>query len=123
MVAEADVVHCLEMTGEIAIVDVPEAERYEIRVDGEPAGFAEYRGRGKVRAFTHTEIAEGHEGQGLGGRLVRFALDDARDREMQVVPICPFVASYLAEHREYLDLVAPQLRRAFNLPDPPAGAA
>src|SRR3954468_23844774 len=104
--------------GAITVVDVPDAERYEIRVDGDVAGFSEYRGRGSVRAFTHTQIDEGHEGQGLGSRLVHSALDDARVRGMQVVPICPFVAKYLADHPEYLDLVAPQLRRAFNLPDP-----
>ena len=104
----------------VTIADAPQAERYEIRLDGELAGYAEYRGRGTVRAFTHTEIADGHEGQGLGGRLVAFALDDARAHERQVVPICPFVARYLAEHQAYLDLVAPELRRAFNLPEPRA---
>ena len=104
---------------EVTVVDVPEAERYELRIGGELAGWSEYRGRGDVRAFTHTEIREGHEGQGLGGRLVGAALDDARARGMQVVPICPFVARHLAGHPEQLDLVAPQLRRALRLPEPP----
>jgi predicted GNAT family acetyltransferase len=108
------------MTQDIAIADVPEAERYEIRVGGELAGFAEYRGRAAVRAMTHTEIGEAYEGQGLASRLIEFALRDARERGLQVVPICPFVASYLERHPQELDLVAPQLRRAFNLPEPPA---
>lgn len=104
----------------VTVAEAPEAERYELRVDGELAGFAEYRGREAVRAFTHTEVAEAFEGRGLAGRLVGAALEDARARGLQVVPICPFVASYLERHPEHLDLVAPQLRRAFNLPDPPA---
>ncbi len=110
------------MVDDVTVRDVPEAERYEIRVGDEPAGFAEYRGRAKVRAFTHTEIAERHEGQGLGSRLVAFALDDARERGLQVVPVCPFVADYLTRHRDQLALVAPELRRAFNLPEPPRRA-
>ncbi len=106
------------MAEDVTMREAPEAERYEILVDGEIAGYAEYRGRAAVRAFTHTEIAEGHEGQGLASRLVKFALDDARARQLQVVPVCPFVADYLTRHREDLDLVAPELRRAFNLPEP-----
>jgi hypothetical protein len=35
-----------------------------------------------------------------------------------VIPICPFVKAFLAEHRDYLDLVDARIRRAMNLPDP-----
>jgi predicted GNAT family acetyltransferase len=102
---------------DINVIDVHEAERYELHVDGELAGFAEYRGREAVRAFTHTEIESRFEGRGLGSQLVAGALADARARSFQVVPICPFVTRYLVNHREDLDLVAPQLRVALRLPD------
>lgn len=97
------------------VTDHPERERYEIHVDGELAGFAEYRGRTDTRSFTHTEIDERFEGRGLGGELVRQALDDVRAKGLQVIPICPFVKAYLARHPEYLDLVDPRLRAAFGL--------
>src|SRR4051794_7669100 len=54
----------------IAVADVAERERYEITVDGELAGFAEYRGHGDTRAMTHTEVLPAFEGRGLGGHLV-----------------------------------------------------
>ena len=95
---------------------VAAAERYEMRVGGELAGRLEYRGGGEVRALTHTEIEPAFEGQGLGSRLVRFALDDARADGLKIVPICPFVTRFLHEHHEYLDLVEPYIRRAFKLP-------
>ena len=53
----------------------------------------------------HTEVAEAVEGQGLGSRLVRGALDDIRARGLKVAPVCPFVLSYLERHPEYADLV------------------
>lgn len=107
------------MADDVTMREAPEAERYEILVGGEVAGYTEYRGRAAVRAFTHTEVAEGHEGRGVASQIVQFALDDARSRGLQVVPVCPFIADYLARHPRELDLVAPELRRAFNLPEPP----
>jgi uncharacterized protein len=95
----------------IEVVDDREAERFVISVDGETAGFAQYRDRGRAIAFVHTEIDDRFEGQGLGGRLVSAALDDVRSRGLAVLPFCPFVRGYIARHREYLDLV-PATQRA-----------
>ena len=91
------------------------AERYVITVDGEPAGLTQYRDREGLLAFVHTEIDDRFEGQGLGGRLVSFALDDARRRGLEVLPFCPFVNAYIQRHREYADLVPTQYREQFDL--------
>lgn len=95
-------------------------QRYEID-DGDGLGaFVEYRSQGAVADFLHTETLAGHEGRGLGSRLVRGALDDARGRGWQVRPSCPFVRVYIARHRDYLDLVPEDERERFGL-DAPAG--
>jgi predicted GNAT family acetyltransferase len=86
-----------------------------ISVDGEPAGFAQYRDRGELIAFVHTEIDDRFEGQGLGGRLISHALDDARARELAVLPFCPFVNAYIERHPEYVELVPADLRTQFGL--------
>ena len=99
----------------IEVSDDRERERYVIAVDGEPAGFAEYRDRGPALAFVHTEIDDRFEGQGLGGRLVSAALDDVRARGLMVLPFCPFVRGYIARHHEYLDLVPETQRSQFGL--------
>lgn len=96
----------------IEVHDNPDEDRYEIRVDGQLAGFAQYRLRPGKISFVHTEIDSEREGAGLGSRLVRFALDEARMRGLSVVPICPFVAGYIERHPgDYLDLVVPAMRR------------
>ena len=101
-----------------AVRDNPERERYEIKIDDELAGFAEYRGHGPLRALTHTEIDERFEGRGLASELIGAMLDDLRSQQLHVLPTCPFVKAYLDRHRDYLDLVRPEHRRALNLPEP-----
>jgi predicted GNAT family acetyltransferase len=91
------------------------AQRYVIKVDGEPAGLTQYRDREGLLALVHTEIDDRFEGQGLGGRLVSFALDDARSRGLEVLPFCPFVNGYIQRHREYADLVPAGYREQFGL--------
>src|SRR5438128_5692343 len=91
------------------------AHRYVIAVDGEPAGLTQYRDRPDLLAFVHTEIDDRFEGQGLGSRLVSFALDDVRERGLEVLPFCPFVNGYIQRHREYADLVPAQYREQFGL--------
>ena len=86
--------------------DVPEADRYEIRDGDRLLGLAAYERRGDRVVFTHTEIDPQAEGSGLGGTLVRAALDDVRGRGERVVPQCSFVRSWIERHPEYGDLVA-----------------
>jgi uncharacterized protein len=88
----------------------PSEYRYELWADGEFAGYTQYRiGRGRI-AFVHTEVSESYEGLGLGGRLARSALDDARARGLVVVPYCPFIADFIERHLdEYRDFVAPEM--------------
>ena len=54
-------------------------------------------------------------GHGLGGRLVQASLDAARARHLPVLPYCPFVRSWIAEHREYADLIPEGRREQFGL--------
>ncbi len=87
------------------VQDAPASSRYEIHVDGEPAGFAAYQRHGASIEITHTEVDEAYEGQGLAGQLTAHVLDEARASGLTVVPTCPYVAKYISRHPEYADLV------------------
>lgn len=92
-------------TGDVDIRDEPDQSAYVLRVDGHPSGRAEYRDVDGRRIFTHTEVDDDRSGQGLGTRLVRFALEDVRSREVSIVPLCPLFAAYIRRHPEYAYLV------------------
>ena len=78
-----------------------EAEhRYELETDHGLA-IAVYRRQGDSAIFTHTEVPPEDEGKGIGGRLVRSALDDTRWRGLKIVPACSFVVAFMRRHPEY----------------------
>ena len=98
---------------EPTVTDNAAESRFELHLDGELVGFAEYRPAGDSVIIAHTEIADGHEGEGLGGVLVRAALERIRASGKTVIPTCPFTAAYIQRHPEYVDLVDPSLRDQF----------
>lgn len=98
----------------IEIRDDDEDDAYLLVVDGSPVGRAEYKTIEGRRVFTHTEVDEAFSGQGLANRLVRFALDDMRERGASIVPLCPFFAAYIRRHPEYDDLVDHEMATQFK---------
>jgi uncharacterized protein len=88
------------------VVKNPAEQRYELTVDGELIGIADFQVVGDRVIFPHTEIVRERRGNGFGAILVRAALDDVRSTGRQVVPHCWFVAQFIDEHPEYQDLLA-----------------
>lgn len=100
----------MSSTGERAEVTNDEAaRRYEVHIGAEVA-YLDYALNGGTIRLIHTEVPPALEGQGIGGALAKHALEDARARQLTVIPECSFVASYIRRHQEYLPLVAPDWR-------------
>lgn len=90
----------------VVVTDNPARHRYEVRLDGELAGFAVYTLSEGLITFTHTEIDPAFEGRGAGSALVRAALDDVRAKgERKVLPLCPFVKGWIRRHPGYDELL------------------
>jgi len=87
------------------VTDVPDQHRFEIRLDGELAGFAVYHRRGGRIYLVHTEVDPKFEGKGLGSTLAREVLATERVAGEPVVPLCPFMRSYIDRHPDQSDLV------------------
>ncbi|MEO7908483.1 MAG: GNAT family N-acetyltransferase, partial [Roseiflexaceae bacterium] len=72
----------------IAVEDNPPARRYQAQL-GEYLAVAEYQLNGDTITFTHTQVPKELEGHGIANKLAHAALEDARARQLTVVPLCP----------------------------------
>lgn len=92
-----------------SVSDSPADRRFEITVDGEPAGSLRYFEHEGRLALDLTRIDEAFAGRGLASVLVKEALDDIRGRGILILPLCPYVTQWLAKHPDYEDLVDREL--------------
>ena len=98
-----------------SVQDNPGSSRFEITVDGDLAGFVDYRKDGNEYALPHTRIFTEFEGRGLGGELIKGALTEIAARGGSVLPYCPFVPKVIRDNPEFIDLVPEAQRGAFGL--------
>ena len=99
-----------------AVRDNAERHRFEIDLGDGTRAFAEYKLQPHQITFTHTEVPAAHEGQGVGTALIRAALASARERGLQVIPMCRFFAAYMQKHEDVQDLLEASWRTRFGLP-------
>ncbi|GGS73438.1 N-acetyltransferase [Planobispora rosea] len=89
----------------VKVTAVPEKNRFEAQLDGTRVGHIDYLRKDGVIIYTHTEVDRAFEGRGIGGELVREALDAARAEGAKVVPRCSFVRHWIDLNPGYADLV------------------
>lgn len=92
------------------VLDNAAASRFELHLGAELAGRVDYLPAGDSVIIAHTEVADGHEGEGLGGVLVRAALEGIHAKGKTAIPTCPFAAAYVRRHPELDEYVKPALR-------------
>ena len=88
--------------------------RYLAEIDGKVVGMAVYQLRAGRHIFVHTETMPEYEGKGVGSALARFALDDVRAQGGTIVPMCPFIGSWIEQHPGYQDMVDQDLLDRIN---------
>lgn len=81
--------------------------RFELRVDNHLAKI-DFKKNSKGWVYmTHTEVPNALEGKGVGHKLVRESLALLEKSNDQVVPICPFVRSFIVQNlADYEDMIA-----------------
>lgn len=55
--------------------------------------------------LTHTEVPFGLSGRGIGSQLVRKALEDVENQDLRLIPLCPFIASYIRKNPKWKSIV------------------
>ena len=89
---------------DMEIRNEPEQNRFVTNVNGREAVVGYSLEEDRIR-LQHTRVPPALEGQGIGSKLARFALEHARENDLGVWPDCPFIAEYIRRHPDYLDVV------------------
>lgn len=56
---------------------------------------------------SHTEVSPDYKGQGLGDKILAAVADYARQNQIKVLALCPFVkARFTKYHDQYQDIIA-----------------
>jgi len=53
----------------------------------------------------HTEVNEKLKGKGAGKQLVTKAVDFAREKNIKIIPLCPFAKSVFDKVKEFNDVL------------------
>jgi predicted GNAT family acetyltransferase len=95
----------VQAADQVPVENNASAHRFEIRF---PEGIAflkyHYDSAGGLH-LDHTEVPPARQHHGAAALLAKAALDFARDRDLSVVPVCPYVIAYLKEHPEFHSLL------------------
>ena len=88
------------------IVHRPDARRFEMDLGADGVAYVAYAHHDEgVFDLQHTIVPEPAQGRGIGSTLIGGVFDFARRERIRLVPTCPFVAEWLAEHPEGEDVV------------------
>ncbi len=86
------------------LVENVEHKQYEFHI-GVHIARIEYIKAQNIVYLTHTEIPTQLEGKGIGSALVKQVLQDIKEKDLTLVPLCPFVALYIKRHSKWKALV------------------
>jgi uncharacterized protein len=90
---------------DLPLIQNKEEEQFEMHIDGEVALIA-YQESGENYMLIHTEVPESMEGKGIASVLALKTLNFIEAEGRKIIPMCPFVKSYLARHPEWQRIVA-----------------
>ena len=68
--------------------------KFSAMVNGEEAGLMTYTWAGEHKfIIDHTEVNPDFSGQGVGKKLVMAAVEFAREKNLKILPLCPYAKS------------------------------
>lgn len=89
---------------QLALIDNVERKRYEMHFDGFVPRIEYIKAQDKIY-LTHTEVPKELEGKGLAATMTRKVLEDIENKNLTLVPLCPYVAQYIKRHPEWKKLI------------------
>ena len=92
--------------GLLSVVFEEEACRSAAYRNGEQIGECEFTESGNVWSIVHTGVRPGNEGQGIAKKLVLKVIEEARERDVRIHPVCSYAVKLMTGKDEYKDVLA-----------------
>ena len=74
--------------------------------DGQKAGLMTYSWAGDDKiSIDHTEVEQAYNGKGVGKAMVYKAVEFAREKNIKIIPLCPFVKKVFDKTPEFRDVL------------------
>jgi uncharacterized protein len=95
----------LEKIMDLEIQHDKERKKFFTLIDGREA-YLTYRNNGdNILIFDHTYVPFNLRGQNIAGKIVKFALDYAKENNFKIIPACSYVHAYIDKNQQFNDLV------------------
>ena len=88
------------------LINNEDLHRFELYVENEVAFIYYIFTDDKIYILTHAEVPKALRGRDIGKTLVRKTLDYIKLNRLRLVPLCPFIASFIKNNSGYDDLVS-----------------
>jgi hypothetical protein len=79
---------------------------FYVSVDGKQEGKMTFvfAGNDKI-IIDHTEVNPGNNGKGFGKKMVVKVIEFAREKNIKIIPLCPFAKSVFDKNPEFRDVL------------------
>jgi predicted GNAT family acetyltransferase len=87
------------------VIHNPSHKRFETWIEGQLSKL-DYIEDDNTIVMTHVGVYPEHRGRGVAGKLTEVALEYAREKSLRVIPMCPYIASYIRRNPQYMELTS-----------------
>jgi Predicted acetyltransferase len=92
----------------LVVTHNPAEDRFETWIDGQLSKL-DYMLDGGTIVMTHVGVYPEQRGQGVAGKLTQVALEYAKENSLRVIPMCPYIATYIHRNPQYIELTKQQM--------------
>ena len=89
----------------VAIVFEEAKRRSVAYANGKQVGECEFRVTDIAWVITHTGVRSAYGGQGIAGQLVEKVIEEARARQVKIIPRCPYAKKLMTGNVAYKDVL------------------
>jgi len=87
------------------LTDNSEKRQYEFAVEGFTPRIEYIKTAEGEIYLTHTEVPAELGGRGIASALAKQTMQDIDKQGLKLVPVCPFIATYIDKHPEWKKLI------------------